>query len=73
LRGYTVKYIKNKLIKNETEEIIYILSEGDAAKRNLLLKTKRRVILDYYYQLRLRRLNELIETIAQLKQIKRDK
>ena len=73
MRGYTVKYIKNKLIKNETEEIIYILSEGDAAKRNLLLKTKRRVILDYYYQLRLRRLNELIETIAQLKQIKRDK
>ncbi|MBI1936654.1 MAG: hypothetical protein HYS25_00875 [Ignavibacteriales bacterium] len=73
MKGYKAARWKGELFTSETESILFFISDGDASKRNLLRKTKRRVVLDYYYQVRLQKLNELLGMVAQLKKMEKNK
>lgn len=61
------------MVTNETESILFFISNQDASKRSTLRKTKRRIALDYYYRIRLEKLNELLSMIAQLQDLKKKK
>lgn len=73
MRGYEVDYFKGELMMSEAESILFFVSDGDLVRADKMKdKSKRTKVLEYYYQKRVSRLNELLTGIKQLKNTKKD-
>lgn len=57
---------------SDNEQVIYSLSKGEVGLRGEILKTKREVIYNYYYLAQVKKLNEMLRTIEEIKAMRKD-
>lgn len=57
---------------NENEQIIYSLAKGEVGLRGAILKTKREIVYNYYYLSQVKKLNEMLRTIEEIKAMRKD-
>ena len=70
LKGYRTDCYKGEIKLSESQFILYSISDGNPLNSDELKhRIKRTLILNYYYQIRVEKLNELLAAIDQLKHI----